>query len=376
MDEWLRVLSATLAVFGVVGLGGLLRRVNWLTEEADTSLLKVVVRVLVPCLIVRSVVGNAALDQANNIWLPPVVGYLVTAAAIGVSAAFAWWLGPRIGLRSAAARRTFALGVGLHNYSYLPIPLAESLYPAVDGAAGAMSGVSGVSGASEVSGVLGVLFVTNVGVDLCMWTMGVAVVSGTLGWSGLRRMVNGPSVAVVVALTLHFAGARSWFPEATAFVWKGVNMLGACAVPVALLLIGATMMDALAGLKRSREPQPIDNAGDKAGGYTGGRSGGGSGGGGWWMMGGACGLRLGLLPVLFLGLAYVLPGVVPGGASVELQRVLLLHGAMPAAVFPIILARHYGGDASTATLVALSTSAVSLLTMPMWLALGARWLGV
>lgn len=347
MDDWLRVLAATLAVFGVVGLGGLLRKVNWLTEEADTSLLKVVVRVLVPCLIVRSIVGNPALDQANNVWLPPMVGFVSTAAAIGLSAAFAWWLGPRIGLRSAAARRTFALCVGLHNYGYLPIPLAESLYPAVDG---------------STSGVLGVLFVTNVGVDLAMWTLGVAVISGTLGWSGLKRMVNGPSIAVVVALALHFAGARSWFPEATAFVWKAVNMLGACAVPMALLLIGATMVDALAGLQQSRSEKRNGTAGENP---EAGRA--------WWMMGGACGLRLGLLPVMFLVLAFVLPGV---GASVELQRVLLLHAAMPAAVFPIILARHYGGHPSTATLVVLSTSAVSLLTMPMWLALGARWLGV
>lgn len=355
MDDWLRVLTATLAVFGVVGLGGLLRRVNWLNENADTSLLKLVVNVLFPCLILRSIVGNPALDQAENVWLPPLVGFGVTALTIGLSGAAAWWLGPALGLRSAAARRTFALAAGMHNYGYLPVPLAESLYPA---AAGEASGAG--------SGVLGVLFVNNVGVDLAMWTLGVAVVSGSLGWSGLRRMVNGPSIAVVAALMLHVVGAKDLLPGATGFVWKAIGMLAVCAVPVALLLIGATMVDALAAMRQ--QSMVADQSTTPAGRRIN------SGGGGVWRtMGGACGLRLGVLPVVLLAVAWGLPWV---GGTVELQRVQVLHSAMPAAVFPIVLARHYGGDASTATLVSLSTSAVSLLTMPVWLAVGSRWLGV
>ncbi|MBB6429342.1 AEC family transporter [Algisphaera agarilytica] len=342
MDEWLNVLAATLAVFGVVGLGGLLRRVNWLTEEADASLLKVVVRVLVPCLILRSVVGNPSLDEANNVWLPPVVGFGVTALSFGISGLFAWMLGPKIGLKSPAARRTFALAVGLHNYGYLPIPLAESLYGPGDP-------------------MLGVLFVNNVGVDLAMWTLGIAVVSGSLGLSGLRRMLNGPSIALVVALGLHMVDARSWWPGATGFIWQGIDWLASCAIPVALLLIGATMVDALGGLRRT-----------KVDGGALGRAGA--------IITTGCILRLGLLPMMFLGLAVALgssgligshlPG---GGASVELQRVMLLHSAMPSAIFPILLARHFGGHPPTATIIALSTSALSLLTMPIWLAVGRQF---
>lgn len=334
MDEWLGVLAATAAVFGVVGVGGVLRKAEWLTAEADASLLKIVVRVLVPALIVKSMLGNPALDRGVNIWLPPLVGFGTTSAAILVSALVAWWAGPWVGLTTPRARRTFALSVGLHNYGYLAIPLAESLY-------------------GQGNPVLGVLFVNNVGVDLAMWTLGVAMVSGALGWSGLKRMANAPSIAVLVALALHLMHAHEWMPG---FVLRIVAMLGVCAVPVALLLIGATMMDAFTQLDADQ-----DEASTAATKEPRAR---------WGMMSLACLLRLGILPAGFIAVAWALTGM---GASLEMQRVLLLHAAMPAAVFPIVLARHYGGDPGVAARISLATSAVSLITMPAWLALCASW---
>lgn len=360
MDEWLRVLWASLAVFSVVGVGAWLRRANWLTADADASLLKLVVNVLMPSLILRSVVGNEALSEASNVWLPPVVGFTTTAASILLCGLLAWWLGPGLGLRSAAARRTFAVAVGMYNYGYLPVPLAESLYghAAAGGMAGAMSEVASGGGGNPV---LGVLFVTNVGVDLAMWTVGVAVMSGAAGWSGLRRAVNAPSIALVAALLLHAAGAGEWLPAKAGFVWQGMGMLAACAVPMALLLIGATIVDAMSQLKSdSSSVQTHDAEVPKRADAL-------------RLITTAGVLRLGLLPAAFLALAWWLPGV---GGTTDLQRVVLLHAAMPAAVFPIVLARHYQGDPRTAATVALSTSALSLLTMPIWLMIGPRWLGL
>jgi len=84
----------------------------------------------------------------------------------------------------------------------------------------------------------------------------------------------------------------------------------------------------------------------------------------------ACALRLGLLPIAFLLLARLLP------LSAELQRVVILQAAMPAAVFPIIVARRYGGDPITAVRVAVATSVGGLLTIPVWLRIGMSWLGL
>jgi hypothetical protein len=91
---------------------------------------------------------------------------------------------------------------------------------------------------------------------------------------------------------------------------------------------------------------------------------------GWRVIGSAVLLRIGILPVLFLLLAKFLP------ASVELKRVIVLEAAMPAAVFPIVMARHYQGDPATAMRVVIGTSVVGLLTIPLWIRVGMRFVGL
>ncbi len=80
-------------------------------------------------------------------------------------------------------------------------------------------------------------------------------------------------------------------------------------------------------------------------------------------------LRLGLLPLFTLALAKWLP------CPVELRRVMLIQAAMPCAVVPVILAKHYGGDPAEALRIILYTSAFGLLTIPFWLQLGLHWVG-
>ena len=84
----------------------------------------------------------------------------------------------------------------------------------------------------------------------------------------------------------------------------------------------------------------------------------------------SCILRLGILPVLFLLLAKFLP------CSVELKRVIVMQAAMPAAVFPIILAKHYGGSPATALRIVLGTSLAGFVTIPIWLRIGMNWVGL
>ena len=48
---------------------------------------------------------------------------------------------------------------------------------------------------------------------------------------------------------------------------------------------------------------------------------------------------------------------------------------MPSAVFPIVLASHYNSDAQTALRVVLATSALAIITLPLWLAFGLKLIG-
>ncbi len=81
-------------------------------------------------------------------------------------------------------------------------------------------------------------------------------------------------------------------------------------------------------------------------------------------------VRLGLLPVVFIVLAKFLP------ISVELKQVLVVQAAMPAATFPIVMARHYGGHLLTAVQVVAGTTVIALFLIPIWLKFGLAFVGV
>lgn len=301
-------------VFAMIAAGALARWRNWLRVEAEESLLKLVVNVLTPCLVFRSVIGNRALLAADNVVLPPLVGFVTVAAGFVVG----YYGGLLLGLRRGHGLRTFAFAVGIYNYGYIPIPLIESLFGAE---------------------TLGVLFVHNIGCELAIWSIGVILIAGASLREGWRRAINAPVISIVVAVSLNVAGAGAWIPHA---VMRAVGMLGSCAVPLGLVVIGGTLFDFFA-----QPRQLLDLR----------------------VSGASIVLRLALLPLLFLAAASWLP------FSTELKQVMIVQAAMPAGITPVLIARHYGGQPITAAQVILATTAVGLLAIPWWIRLGMAWVG-
>ena len=78
--------------------------------------------------------------------------------------------------------------------------------------------------------------------------------------------------------------------------------------------------------------------------------------------------------VLLAGLMLVVAKFAP--ISDDLKRLLVVQAAMPAAVYPIVLSRLFGGQPEVAIKVVLATSFVSLITSPLVIAWGLTWLGV
>lgn len=313
-SDYLLLLGAVVPVFIVIGAGFLIRRLGWLTEEADASLLRVIVNLLYPCLILNTILGNKALENPGNVLLAPVIGFTTVILGYGACLLAA----PLFGAREPRQRRTFAFTTGLYNYGYLALPIAQSRF------------------GQETTGVL---FIHNLGVEICLWTVGIMIISGTAKAGGWRRILNGPVIAILSAAGLHFAGARHWMPGVAL---TAIQSMGATAIPLGLILTGATFADQMHDL----------TAGGKA-----------------VTTFGACLLRLAILPVLMLALARWLP------CPLELRRVMVIQAAMPCAVIPVILAKHYGGDPAEALRIILWTSVFGLLTIPFWIQIGLHWTG-
>ncbi len=303
MNELAPVFTAVLPVFLIIAIGVVLRRINWLTEEADESLIKITVNVLTPCLILDSILGNKALKELGNVFVPPVVGF----GCVALGMTIAYLIAPLAGLKDPRTRRTFALCAGLQNYGYVPIPLVDALFDPQ---------------------TRGVLLVHNVGVDAAMWVLGLALLAGATGGKAWRHLVNAPVIAIIVGLLINFFHVYEFLPK---FLLQTFRVLGQCVIPIGVLIVGATAADQMRGMQVR----------------SGGR-----------VMSFACLVRLALVPLVFLLVARVLP------CSDELKRVLVVQAAMPAGMFPIVMARHYGGDSNTAVRIVLATSVVSFLTIP------------
>jgi predicted permease len=314
MIDFSAILSAVIPVFAIALAGLAMRRLVWLTEAADESLFRVVINLLMPCLILDTAMGNPAFNDWRNLSLAPLVGFGTAA----LSVALAWLASLCLPFGGGPARRTFAVTAGLQNYGYVPLPLILLLFD---------------------DRTAGVLFLHNVGVETCVWTVLVLVLTGGHPGRAWRQVFNAPFVAILLALALNFTGAAAHLPRAAA---QALHLLGQCAFPLALVLVGATIADHLGDLR----------AGE-----------------GWRHIAPAVLLRLAVLPVSLLLLAKVLP------ASLELKRVLVIQAAMPSAMLPIVMARHYGGDPATALRIVLSTSVLSLATTPLWIRYGLAWVG-
>lgn len=310
--DYLSILSVAVPIYLTMGAGALARRTGLLKHEADTSLMKLSVMMLTPALIIERVMGNPAVMSLPPVLIAAGLGYGLVALGIALT----YFVAPLIGLKRGEGRRTFSVACGLQNYGFVAIPIVTALFPD--------------------KGTLGVLFTFTLGVELACWTAGVGLLTG-LDKAPWRLALNAPVITILISLLLNFTGLHAHVPQ---LAHNTFTMLGACAVPLAVLLIGASIADLWGQGAMQWKVAIVSPI-----------------------------LRLGIIPIAFLLAACHLP------ISLELKRVIVVQAAMPSAVFNIMIARLYGGHAPTAVQVVIATTVVSCLTTPLVIAWGLKLVG-
>ncbi len=311
MPSYFTILSATLPVFIVMGIGFAFHRRGWLGEEVEVGVMKLGLNLLFPCFILTLVPGNPALEKLSSAGWAISLGFGLVVVGIGI----AWIIGVVGGIRQGEGRKTFAISAGIQNYGFLTLPIAVSLFP-------------------DNPGPAGLVFVHGVGVEIALWTVGLSVLSGK---AGFKSILNGPFLAVTSALILNYTGLFQYIPG---IVNTTMEMLGRCAVPMAIFMIGATIGRFFTdGIFHDALRVSVLS-----------------------IM-----VRLGFAGGLIIAAAKFLP------VPMDLKLLLVIQGAMPAAVFPIILARLFGGKPQVAIQVVLATSLASIVTAPLVIAWGLAW---
>ncbi|MDG1667921.1 MAG: AEC family transporter [Opitutae bacterium] len=314
METTLLVFSAVLPIFFVITSGVLARKLGWLDIAADRSLMNVVVNLLYPALIFSIILGNDALRQPSNLILPPLVGLTTVVGGF----ALAMLVARKFRIGNQKDCNTFAFTTGIYNYAYFPIPIIALLFDRE---------------------TMGVLLVHNLGVEIAMWVLGVGfILSRKDPKSVWKRVFSGPVIAILIAVPMNYFKIDQHLPNSAL---ETINLLGQCAIPLGLLLIGATFMDLAKEMKINSRVNILITASV---------------------------LRLGILPAAFLFIAFTLP------LSTELKCVIAVQAAMPCGVFPIVLARHFDGSPEVALKVVLGTTLLSFLTIPLWIGLGMKLL--
>lgn len=313
MLSYATVLNAIIPVYLTMLVGALARRLKILPPEADQGLMRLSVNLLFPCLIVERLVGNPEVMNPGRVLVAAALGFTLVGIGIGIS----YLTAPLLGLKVGEGRRSFAMTTGIQNYGYVAIPVLAALFPGKE--------------------ILGVMFTFALGVEFAVWTLGVGIMTG-MSKAPWKAVLNVPVTSIVVSLLINFLGLHPFVPDVLHTL---MGSLGACSVPLSVVLIGATIHDLL-GQDRFR----------------------------WSVAVGCSVLRQAVIPVFFLLAAWGLP------LTPDLKRVLVVQAAMPSAVFTIVLARMYGGHASTAVQVVLATTVASLLSAPLVLAWGIKWLGL
>ena len=309
------LLAAVAPVFVVLACGAGLRMLGKMRPEADSSLLSVAVNFLYPCFIADIVIHSNALRDPRNLFIAPAVG----CGTLLVGFAVAFGVAMLLRLNRPQPARTFAFTAAIPNWGYLAIPVVQSLFPA------------------QSKDTLGVLFIHNIGLELTLWSIGVWLLAGEKSW---RRAFNIPFFAILASLVLSVARAVEWMPT---FALESLHFLGQAAMPLSLLLTGATLADQL----RAKDAPSK-----------------------WSATFSGIAVKLLILPPLMLIAARWLP------CSTDLKRVMVVQAAMPSAMVPVVLARLYGGDAGLSLRIVLGTTALGLITIPLWLRIGFGLIGV
>eukprot|EP01063_Lacrimia_lanifica_P021230 TRINITY_DN28500_c0_g1_i1.p1 TRINITY_DN28500_c0_g1~~TRINITY_DN28500_c0_g1_i1.p1 ORF type:complete len:435 (+),score=73.61 TRINITY_DN28500_c0_g1_i1:60-1364(+) len=231
---------------------------------------KMLVEVFTPSLVVAKVVPHANIDGLIALW--PLMIACVWDILLGLI--LGW--GVSACLRKPSLRGIIQAAISFPNAIAVCLTLAQALArtPALQGIvtrqveANTSAPLYAALPRDDVAAVLseqaGALILTStVWWNLSRWTVGYSLVappnSSQSVASRMRKVINPPVLACVVAIAIGVSPARTWWlsedPAAQVLV-SAVTMLGRCMVPTVMLLLGARVAHSVVDMRRAKADLP------------------------------------------------------------------------------------------------------------------------
>jgi predicted permease len=298
-------------------LGWFMARQGWVGAHARQPLMRMIIWVFFPAMIFSRVSGNPLIASGSQALLYLGAGFLLIVTGYALAMA----IGLLFKVPAGTARRTFAFSAGVNNFGYLGIPVTAALFKNDD--------------------VVGVLLVHNVGVEAAVWTVGIAMLSGESLRRGLKKLFQPMTVALFVALAINLAGFGKSAP--IIFASDLCHVIGDCAIPIGTLLTGIYLHEVIKDFRLAADA-PVSF--------------------------GVMAVRWLVMPLL------VLATVNQFVTDESLRKVMLVQAAMPCGIFTFLIVEMFKGDVMVSLRCSVITMLCCPLVTPVWLYLGARWLGL
>jgi len=284
-------------------IGAIARHLKYIAEEDISNWSRLIIDFLFPLLIFYSIVKNFQVERVSELWTLPLIGFglMLFGALIGYP------LLRGIKSRDNAVRATFHHLCAVNNYSFLPIIILANLWG---------------------EKLLPILFILNIGSTVAYWTIGIATLGAKDIKQTLRNIVSPNLIAVVLALAITLLGLKAYVPD---ILMKIFGSLGACAVPVLFIIIGASLYGSPKLFHNKRDITYLTI------------------------------VRLVLIPVLSILILKMLP------LPKDVYHTAFIVSIMPVSVSSTLITRVYGGSPDFAAQAALVTTIASLGTIPLLL---------
>lgn len=308
MDSFLLSFNLVFPMFLLLATGKLARKTNLLTSESTDRLNALVFKIFLPVSIFKNVYNSSVSDVFDK--------KLIAFGIISIVACFLLLILLTSGCKNRKSRGVLIQGIYRSNFLIFGLPVAESFYPD-----GSLSGK-----ASVLIAIIVPLF------------NGLAVIALEMfkenKQSGMKTFLNILKNPLIIGSAMGFVAlflkeAGFLLPDA---VYKTVSDLSAAATPLALIALGASLDFS----KIKGESKYLI----------------------WGLLG-----KLVLSPAVFIGAAVLL-----GFRDRELAIILSMF-ASPASVSSYTMAQQMGADDDLAAELVVIGTAVSLITVFLWVSL-------
>lgn len=303
----------TAAIFQIflLGLCGfVLTKKNIISQDNLKFLSRLVIFLFFSCFIFVKLIENFNFCLYPNWWIFPLISFVVTLLGFLTGLLFL-----RIDKNLNKFKNEFLSLVTFQNSGYLPLILVAFLLPP-----------------DSRDQMFIYLFLFLLGFNLIMWSIGVFyLVRERNGRFELSSLFSPPVITMIITLFLIAIGFSKFIPI---FLIEPMKMLGDCALPLAILIVGGNLAQVNISTKKySRYISSLVIA------------------------------KLLFLPFIFFGLIFLIK------PQQSIAFLLLLEGAMPSATSLSVIMRHYDREDNIISLGIFWTHLFSLLTIPLFLIL-------